>query len=135
MSRQQGDTSGLLSAVSRALHASPWAPAARTRIALLLMSSAAILGSEDEDAASNLDLVDRMVREHVDHGQDASLRTQRCRVRGLVELLGKAHETADDEVAQGRHRQSGLAWLEKAVFAAPWDQTSRLALSKVPSLP
>ncbi|GAA5869710.1 hypothetical protein JCM3774_003827 [Rhodotorula dairenensis] len=126
----KGDHDGLFSAVSRSLHASPWASAARTRIAKLLLLSAGIdANGEDEGASNNLELVDRLVRDQVNYAEDAGLRTQRCRTRGVVDLLSRAHETDDGLTREARDR-IGLAWLEKAVFFAPWNERSRLALSK-----
>lgn len=94
------------------------------------MMSAGIEGDgEDVATSNNLDLVDRLVREHVNHAEDASLRTQRCRTRGVINLLSNGPDANEGPAQEARH-QTGLAWLEKAVFVAPWDQRSRLALSK-----
>ncbi|GAA5983112.1 hypothetical protein JCM10908_000160 [Rhodotorula pacifica] len=134
----KGDHEGLFSAVSRALHASPWAPAARMRIAKLLMSAPGPAFADDDPASSmhNLNLVDRLVREEVSHAEDASSRAQRYRTRAIVDLLGKTRATKEEDgAAQEARPDAGVVWLEKAVFAAPWERASRSALSKVSPTP
>lgn len=86
-------------------------------------------GSSGEELVANLGVVGRLVREQVDHVEDASTRSRRIRTRGIVALAGSDVKNADEEGADAA--TSPLTWFEKAAFVSPWDQSARKAVQKV----
>ncbi|GJN90635.1 hypothetical protein Rhopal_003647-T1 [Rhodotorula paludigena] len=123
----QGDTHGALSTVSRTLHAMPWAPAARSRIAHLLCVLDPLDPVNTDDALSpllpNIETAGRLVRDRSPFIEDAMLRSRRARTRGVVELQ-RAAETEDAEQVRA-HDAQALRSFERAVWIAPWEELAR----------
>ncbi|BGP55553.1 Superkiller protein 3 [Rhodotorula sphaerocarpa] len=130
----KGEADAVLSAASRALHAHPWTPTARTRVAQLVLSAIDLdaAASQPSEAFDALRVVDRLIREHVSHAEEAAVRTRRARSRGIVALAREPEEGDAEELRPSREAEA-QGWLEKAVFTSPWDAESRKALQSISS--
>ncbi|GAA5950678.1 hypothetical protein JCM3765_000575 [Sporobolomyces pararoseus] len=137
----KGDWEGAVSTTTRALHAFPWATAARSRIAYLLFTLPP-LSSTDQPSSStpaqtlaeisaNVDINARLVRARVNKGgEEASPRSRRARFYGVIKLV-EAHEREQAELDE-----QALKHFEKSVFFAPWEKKGREKLeSAVKALP
>ncbi|GAA5824943.1 hypothetical protein JCM3770_006714 [Rhodotorula araucariae] len=122
------DAVGALSTVSRMLHATPWAPAARSRVAHLICTLEPLderAGADDPltPLLANVETAGRLMRLRVPGAEDAMLRSRRARTRGVVELQ-RAAEAEDDEAAQ-EHDEQALRFFERSMWIAPWEKLAR----------
>ncbi|GAA5931798.1 hypothetical protein JCM3775_000045 [Rhodotorula graminis] len=124
----KGDNFGALSTVSRTLHATPWTPAARSRIAHLLCQTAPVDGPADSTDPlapylATLETAGRLTRASVPGVEDAHLRSRRSRMRGGVALGAAAEaETEEDERALD---EQALRLFERSLWVAPWQELAR----------
>ncbi|GEM07171.1 antiviral protein SKI3 [Rhodotorula toruloides] len=123
----KGDVDGALSTVSRTLHAFPWAPTFRSRSARLLTSLPPV--ASDATAVDNLEFVGRLMRTRVPQSEASLLRARRSRALGIV-ALHKAGKAEKEEEAD-RLDEEALRFLERSVYAVPWDTEGREALQKL----
>ncbi|BGP48364.1 Superkiller protein 3 [Rhodotorula kratochvilovae] len=122
------DAVGALSTVSRTLHAMPWAPAARSRIAHLLCTLEPLEDPSNVDdplapLLANIETAGRLMRLRVPGAEDSLLRSRRARTRGVVELQ-RAAEAEDEGAARARDEQA-LRFFERSMWIAPWEKLAR----------
>ncbi|BGP16261.1 hypothetical protein JCM10213_007705 [Rhodosporidiobolus nylandii] len=139
----KNDPPSAIFSTSRTLHAFPWGPLSRSRLAHLLamlqpLSTLLPDGSpapSDELAAvtENLELVERLVRPRLPAsvgGEDAALRSRRLRILGLVAITkadkeGDESQEGEEGVEKEDSEEKALRYYERAAFLAPWEPKAR----------